>query len=53
MFMEQVQKLWKMKAASSSGISKTIYHNGSYLLLFGKTKLTQSFLIAYEKFLLL
>ena len=53
MFMEQVLKLWKTKATSSSGILKTVYHNGSYLLLFGNTKLTQSFLIAYEKFLLL
>ena len=37
--MEQVYKLWKMKTASSSGILKTIYHNGSYLLLFRKRKL--------------
>ena len=31
-----------MKPTSSSGILKTIYHNGSYLLLFDKRKL-QSF----------
>ena len=39
--MEQVYKLWKMKTSSSSGILRTIYHNGSYLL-FEKRKL-QSF----------
>ena len=37
--MEQVYKLWKMKITSSSGIFTTIYHNDSYLLLFGKRKL--------------
>ena len=31
-----------MKTTSSSGIIKTIYHNGGYLLLFGKRK-SQSF----------
>ena len=40
--MEQVYKLWKIRAARSSGILKTIYHDGSYLYLFGKRKL-QSF----------
>ena len=34
-----------MKPTSSPGILKTIYHNGSYLLLFGKRKL-QSFEIS-------
>ena len=43
--MEQVSKLWKMKTTSSSGILKTMYHNGSYLLLSGKRKL-QSFEIS-------
>ena len=28
-----------MKTTSNSGILKTIYHNGSYLLLLGKRKL--------------
>ena len=28
-----------MKPTSSFGILKTIFHNGSYLLLFGKRKL--------------
>ena len=36
--MEQVYKLWKMKTTSVSGILKTVYHNGNYLLLFGKRK---------------
>ena len=45
MLTEQVSKLWKMKTTSSSGILKTMYHNGSYLLLFGKRKL-QSFEIS-------
>ena len=45
--MEQVYKLWKMKAASSSAISKSVYYNGSYLLLFGKKKL-QNFPISWE-----
>ena len=46
MLTEQVSKLWKMKTTSSSGIIlKTMYHNGSYLLLFGKRKL-QSFEIS-------
>ena len=31
-----------MKTSSNSGILKTIFHNGGYLLLFGKRKL-QSF----------
>ena len=39
MHMERVYKQWKMKTASSSGILKIIYHNGSYVLLFGKRKL--------------
>ena len=30
-----------MKVPSSSGIFKTIYHNGSYLLLSGKRKLSE------------
>ena len=42
MHKEQVHKLWKVKTTSSSGILKTIYHNGNYLLLFEKRKL-QSF----------
>ena len=29
----------KIKITGNSGIYKTIYHNGSYLLLFGKKKL--------------
>ena len=37
--MEQVYKLRKMKTTSSSGILQNIYHNGSYLLLLGKSKL--------------
>ena len=32
----------KMKVTSSSRIFKTIYHNGSYFLLFGKRKLQSS-----------
>ena len=32
-----------MKINSSSGISKTIYHNGSYLLLFEK-RILESFM---------
>ena len=36
MHMEQVENYEKMKLTRSSGIFKTIYHNGSYLLLFGK-----------------
>ena len=39
MQMEQLYKLWKMKTTSSSGILKTIYRNGSYLMLFGNRKL--------------
>ena len=39
MYIEQVYKLWQMKPTSSSGISKTIYHNGCYLLLFWKRRL--------------
>ena len=39
MLMAKVYKLWKVKTTSSSGILKTIYHNWSYLLLFGKRKL--------------
>ena len=42
MHMEQVCKLWKIKTTSSSGVLKTMHHNGSYLLLFGKRNL-QSF----------
>ena len=37
-----------MKITSNSGICKTIYHNDSYLLLFGTRKL-QSFGIFYMK----
>ena len=40
--MEQVNKPWKMNTTSSSGMLKTIYNIGSYLLLFGKKKI-QSF----------
>ena len=29
--MEEVYKLWKMKTSNISGISKTKYHDGSYL----------------------
>ena len=36
-----------MKLTGSSTIFKTIYHNGSYLMLFGKRKL-QSFEISRE-----
>ena len=36
-----------MKIPSSSVIYKAIYHNGSYLLLFGKRK-WQTFEISYE-----
>ena len=36
----------KMKVTSSFGILKTKYHNGSYLLLFGKGKFLQSFEIS-------
>ena len=36
--MEQAYKLWKIKPTSSSGILKTIYHDGSYLFIFGKRK---------------
>ena len=43
----QVYKLWKMKTTSSSGILKTLYHNGNYLLLFGKREL-QSFEVSEE-----
>ena len=46
--MEQIKKLWKMETTTSSGILKTIYHNSSYLLLFGKRKL-QSFEILLEE----
>ena len=35
-----------MKITSSSGIYKTVHHNGSYVLLFGKKKLL-SFEISY------
>ena len=34
-----------MKTASASGILKTIYHNGNFLLIFGKRK-SQSFEIS-------
>ena len=37
-----------METTTSSGILKTIYHNSSYLLLFGKRKL-QSFEILLEE----
>ena len=37
-----------MEEANSSGIYKTRYHNGSYLLLFGKENL-QNFEISCEK----
>ena len=37
MHIEQVQNYQKTKVASSSGIVKTIYHNSSYLLLFGES----------------
>ena len=37
---------------SSSGIYKTIYCNGNYLLLFGK-KMLQSLEISYHSFCLL
>ena len=37
MDMEQGCRLWKIEINSNSGISKTIFHNCSYLLLFGKT----------------
>ena len=37
--MEHVCKLWKLKTSSSSEILKTVYHNVSCLLLFGKRKL--------------
>ena len=33
------QSVWKIKTNSSSGILKTIFQNGSYLLLFEKRKL--------------
>ena len=38
--MKLVYKKWKKKneKASNSGICKTRYHNGSYLLQFGKIK---------------
>ena len=42
---EQAYKLCKMKPTSSSRILNTMYHNSSYLLLFGKKKL-QSFQIS-------
>ena len=47
--MEQItwtMKKWK-KIYSCFGIYKTRYHNESYLLLLGKSKL-QSFKISYE-----
>ena len=39
--MKLVYKKWKKKneKASISGICKTRYHNGSYLLQFGRIKL--------------
>ena len=37
--MEQVCILWKMKLTITSGILKTVNHNGSYLMLFRKRKL--------------
>ena len=36
-----------MKITSSSGICETIYHNDSYLLLFGK-RILQGFEILWE-----
>ena len=45
--MEQLYKLSQMKTTSSSGILKTVQHNGSYLLLFGKRKL-QRFEVSQE-----
>ena len=41
MYLGQVCKLWKNKMNSNSGIFKTIYHNGGYLLLFGKRENTK------------
>ena len=37
----KVNKLRKMNTTSSSGMLKTIYNIGSYLLLFGKKKNTK------------
>ena len=37
----KVSKLRKMNTTSSSGMLKTIYNIGSYLLLFGKKKNTK------------
>ena len=34
--MEQVKNIEAMQATSSSGIYKTIYHNGCFLRLYGK-----------------
>ena len=45
--MERVYKYDKIKVNSSSGRSKTIYYNGSYLFLFEKGIL-QSFEISCE-----
>ena len=39
MYVEQVYNLWKLGNTSSFGTYNTIYHRGSYLLLFGKKKL--------------
>ena len=47
MHTERVHKYEKIKVNSSSGISKTLYHNGSYLLLLGK-KILQIFEISCE-----
>ena len=40
------------KESSSSGMCKSRYHNGKFLLLLGKIKL-QSFEVSYEYFVLL
>ena len=37
--MKQLYKLWKMNPTRSSGTLNAIYHNGTYLLLFGRRKL--------------
>ena len=36
MHIGQVKKLWENKETDSTRIFKTIHHNGSCLLLFGK-----------------
>ena len=47
MDMQQVKKNKTMKTDGCSGIYKIIYHNGSYLLLIGKTQ-WQSLEIPHE-----